>query len=356
MLDRARRRIARLPYGLWLAVLASALLLSGSGASIRASQALPGPGRIGDTYLALGDSLAAGSLTSLPSTRGYVPLYRDLLAKEAKHPIALANLGVPGETVSSLIYAGQLAAAEKLLRESRVRGRTVSPITVDIGGNDLRALRSAGDAGREVGLANFQRDIAILFDRLLTATTANGQRGSDIITMTIYNPIGGDPAVRGSDAWWVARFNAALTDAAAARAIPVAPAADAFRGHEDRLTWMPADFHPNNAGHVVLAERLWAVSGYDRQPPSLEVIDSDVFQTPHRFVTVKVRATDNVGVTSVVALVDGQPLPAPLFQAALNAYVTYWDGSTATPGPHTLAISASDAAGNSASRQATLTR
>lgn len=356
MLDHFRRRIARLPRGLWLAALTSALLLSGSGASIRAGQAIPGPGRIGDTYLALGDSLAAGSLTSLPSTRGYVPLYRDLLAKEANRPIALANLGVPGETVSSLIYAGQLAAAEKLLRDARTEGRVVSPITVDIGGNDLRALRPADDPGREAGLANFQRDIAILFDRLLAASTVNGQRGSDIISMTIYNPFGGDPAARGSDAWWVARFNAALTGAAAARAIPVAPVDDAFRGQEGRLTWMPADFHPNNAGHVVLAEQLWTVSGYDRQPPNLELIDADVFQLPHRFVTVKVRATDNVGVTSVVALVDGQPLPAPIFQVALNAYVTYWDGAAAAPGPHALAIAATDAAGNSVSRQATLTR
>lgn len=340
-----------------IAVLCAWLLLTGtSGGSISARQRQAGPGRVGEVYLALGDSLAAGSSTSRPASRGYVPLYRDLLAKVSNRPITLKNLGVPGETVSSLIYAGQLAAAEQVLRDERARGRVVSPITVDIGGNDLRALSSATDAKREAGLADFRRDIAILFDRLLLASTIDGQRQSDIFTMTIYNPFGGDPTVKGSDAWWVDRFNQALSDAATERALGVAPVADGFRGQENRLTWMPADFHPNNAGHRQIAETLWAISGYDRQAPTLEILDLDMLTTPHRVGTLKLRAADTVGVASVRAKVDGQELPVPLYQATLDAYVTYWDGTGAAPGRRTVTISVSDTAGNIVTRQVTLVR
>lgn len=346
----ATQRRARAPRAL-LRVLALAVCLGALGglpsaAAARGAAGFEAPGRIGGMYLALGDSLAAGYSTSQPATRGYVALFHDLLVKESNRPLEVKNLSVPGETVSSLLYGGQLAAAEHVLRDALARGRVVSPITMNIGGNDVRALRAADDAGREAGLANFRRDLALLFDRLVAATTVAGQRQSDILTMTIYNPYGGDPNTKGSDAWWLARFNRALVEVSADRAIVVAPAADAFDNQKRRLTWMPADFHPNNTGHVVLARALWKASGYDRQPPTLELWNGDELRSARRFVTVKFRAADNVGVASVRAQVDGQALPAPLFQRAIDAYVTYWDATTAAKGPHELTLTAADAAGN----------
>jgi chitodextrinase len=63
-------------------------------------------------------------------------------------------------------------------------------------------------------------------------------------------------------------------------------------------------------------------------------------------VTVSATATDNVGVTAVQFLFDGQPLGTP---ATTAPFSRTWDTTTATGGPHTLSAMASDAAGNQGS-------
>lgn len=88
------------------------------------------------TYLALGDSVAAGIGAEVPSAGGYVPLLAGRLRERrgctGEDCLEVRNLAVSGATTTSL-RAEQLPAALELLRgEADVR-----LVTVTVGGNDV---------------------------------------------------------------------------------------------------------------------------------------------------------------------------------------------------------------------------
>jgi acyl-CoA thioesterase I len=337
-------------------VLLTALLPGSPPQATAAPVFRPSPVGIGELYLALGDSLGVGLLSSLPETRGYVAQLHGLLQQRAGRAIQLENLSVSGETTRTMLEQGQLDAALRVIADARAHGWRVSPITVDIGGNDMLVLRDKGDAAREAGLADFRTNVAQIFDRLAEATTHDGARTGDLLTMTYYNPYAGDPTVARSLAWWAERFNAALAEEAARRDIAVAPVYERFRGQEQALTFMPLDFHANNRGHRAIAEAFWRATRYDTAAPSLEVLEPTGGTLARPVPTIKVRAGDDIGVANVELLLDDRPLPAPLYQPALGLFVGYWDARSAPPGPHRLTVIATDAAGNATRHDLTLTR
>lgn len=347
---RATQRTVRL---LGTLVLLVALLGGLPGTAPRVAAAPQGSG---DLYLALGDSLGVGLLSSAPDTRGYVARFHSLLEQSAGHPIILRNLSVSGETARTLIDGGQLAAAQATLAEAHRAQWRVSPITIDIGGNDLRTLQARDDATREAGLADFRAALAQIFDTLIAATTVGGVRQGDMIAMTIYDPTAGDPAIVRSDAWWVARFNTAITEEATKRNIAIADAYGRFVGREKALTWMPLDFHANNAGHQILANEFWRAAGYDTVSPTLEIVAPAAGALPRTVPTIKVRAADTIGVTQVKFRLDDRPLPAPVYARDLDLWIGYWDARAASAGPHRLVVTVSDAAGNATSKEVVLTR
>lgn len=354
MLEAARSAswwIARL-----LAIVAVLLAATVAPATRPPLAAAPARQGIGQLHLALGDSLSVGLLASLPDTRGYVPQFNRLLERAAGRPVALRNVSVNGETSTSLLSGSQLTAAHTAIAEARARGWRVSPLTISIGGNDVLDVQADKDAVREVALTRYRANLAQLFDGLIAATSRDGVRESDLLTMSIYNPFGGDPNLQGSDAWWVERFNAVLADEATRRDIAVARAYERFRGQEQRLTFMPLDFHPNNRGHLALAEELWRASGYDSTAPTLEIVAPVATTTGHAAPTIRVRAGDTVGVASVEARLDGALLPTPIFQPSLDLYVTYWDARAAPAGEHRLTITVTDLAGNTTRREQQLQR
>jgi len=350
MPERRRQHPCRTPLVL---VLVALLLLAPVPV---ARQSIAAPRGIGELYLALGDSLGVGLLSSMPDTRGYVALLHDLLERSAGRTVQLRNLSISGETARSFVVGGQLVAAQGALAEAQRVGWRVSPITIDLGGNDLRALQGADDAAREAGLVQYRADMGQIFDALIAATTTNGVRQGDIVTMTIYNPAGGDPQVARSDAWWVARFNSVLGEEATRRGIAVAPVAARFAGQERTLTWMPLDFHPNNAGHRAIAETLWGANGYDTAAPDVQVVAPAAGALPRLVPTIKVHASDAIGVTRVSLRLDDQPLPDPVFARDLDLWVGYWDARAAAVGSHRLTISVSDAAGNTTTQAVLLMR
>ncbi len=255
-----------------------------------------------------------------------------------------------------MIDGGQLAAAQATLAEAQRSGWRVSPITIDIGGNDLRVLQARDDAAREAGLVDFRTALIQIFDTLIAATTVGGVRQGDMIAMTVYNPATGDPKIVRSDAWWIARFNTAITEEATKRNIAVADAYGRFFGREKALTWMPLDFHPNNAGHQVIASEFWRAAGYDTVPPTLELIAPAAGTLSRAVPTIKVRASDTIGVTQVEFRLDNQPLPAAVYARDLDLWVGYWDARAASAGSHRLLITVSDAAGNTTSKEISVTR
>jgi lysophospholipase L1-like esterase len=234
-------------------LLALALTLAAALALAAALRPAPGPRAYapqgqGDLYLALGDSLAWGFNLDNPGAESYPALiHADLARRES---IALANLSVPGATSGSLLE-GQLPRALELIRAERRAGRQVSPITIDIGGNDLRNVERAGPAERAAAVERARANIARALDALREAAGP----GSDIAIMTYYNPYGGDAAQEGSDAYWIERLNAAIREEAGRRAVAVADVYPAFAGGRfyTHTFILLGDIHANAQGHALIA-------------------------------------------------------------------------------------------------------
>lgn len=212
----------------------------------------------GDVYLALGDSLAWGAFLEQPETQSYPALLHARLA--AGHPIAFANLAVPGETSASFLRR-QLPRAIALIEREQADGRRVSPITLDIGGNDLRNAERGTPAERAAVVQEVQRNLARTLDALQRAT---GGR-ADIAVMTYYNPYGGDPNEENSEAYWVTQLNAAIRTEAEQRGIAVA---DTYAPFDNGRAYsytnvLLGDVHATRQGHAVIAEQFWAALEYD---------------------------------------------------------------------------------------------
>ena len=60
---------------------------------------------------------------------------------------------------------------------------------------------------------------------------------------------------------------------------------------------------------------------------------------------------DEVGVVAVRLDVDGVPVGDLTYLPDLGAHAAPWDARGASPGPHTLAVTAHDAAGNQATAE-----
>jgi lysophospholipase L1-like esterase len=184
-------------------------------------------------------------------------------------PIEVRNFAVPGETRSSLLRR-QLPAALAYIKAQRAAGRRVSPITIDIGGNDLLRARPLDDAARRELIADIEHNIGTTLDRLRDATsTLLGGRESDIAIMTYYNPFLGDSADPASDAYWSKQLNQAIQRAAGARGVAVADVASAFAGgNVYRYTYITSgDIHANADGHGLIAERFLKALGYELRLP-----------------------------------------------------------------------------------------
>lgn len=243
-----------LPPLLSLALLAA--LAAGGLAWQRAEPRAYAPRGPGDLYLALGDSLAYGLRLDAPAAESYPALLRERLA--AGGAIELANLAVPGATTSSFLR-GQLPRAVDLIAEQRRAGRRVSPITIDIGGNDLQAVRRASDAERATAVERARANLGRILDELRAAAP-----DSDIAVMTYYDPYGGDPSLESGDAYWVAQMNAAIAGEAARRGVAVADGYGALSGGRayTHTFILFGDVHANARGHRALADAFVAALGY----------------------------------------------------------------------------------------------
>jgi lysophospholipase L1-like esterase len=152
-------------------------------------------------YLALGNSLAFGFQPDLNFSHGYADDFMNNLSQHGvKH---LANMGCPGETSSTFINGGcpypflrkypyigpQLAAAVAYLKFYRGQ---VSPVTLDIGANDLQADFNTSTctiaSSFSSDLATVDANVKTILTQLQTAMTVNGQMTGDIVMMNYYDP------------------------------------------------------------------------------------------------------------------------------------------------------------------------
>lgn len=153
------------------------------------------------TYLALGDSLAVGVGASRPAETGYVGLLFEQQSGAEPAAARLVNLAVSGETSSSMIRNGQLAAA---LEAIATADPPLTLVTLDIGGNDLLHLLStetcaAAPQGQEclqllaLTLADFEANYRQIIGELTDALQA-GSPGARLAVMTYFNPFSGTEA------------------------------------------------------------------------------------------------------------------------------------------------------------------
>ncbi len=307
-----------------------------------------------DVYLALGDSIAAGLLASLPTQRGYSWLLQDLmqqqrLAADAPGAVDLINLAEQGETVDSFVQDGQLDDALDAIGD--VQDGALRTVTLTIGGNDILALWEANAAERQDELERF----ATGFDEIV-GTLADALEGQDpdVIVTTYYDVSEGDPEIEGSDSWWLAQFNHVIRETAEDAGFSVVDLESIFRGRIGSLTWFPADIHPNNAGHQLIAREIWQSLGYDQDPPEVEITMPDELNVRNRTPTIHAVVQDDVGVDRVVLAVDGEPQKDLTYVPDRDAWVGVWNGRAYEQNQVELSVIAADLAGNSSEERVSI--
>jgi lysophospholipase L1-like esterase len=167
--------------------------------SVAAQLSLVGPKTY---YLALGDSLAFGFQPNLDFHHGYADdFYTDL---KSHGVTATANMGCPDETTKTMINGScpgallrrypyviaQLSAAVAYLH---AHAGKVSPVTLDIGANDLipdlNASTCAVSSNWASDLATVDSNLTqVILPQLVAAMTVDGKVTGDLLLMNYYDP------------------------------------------------------------------------------------------------------------------------------------------------------------------------
>ncbi|MGI9017059.1 MAG: SGNH/GDSL hydrolase family protein [Euzebya sp.] len=218
--------------------------------------------------LALGDSLAANVGVTEPRD-GYVSRFHRAIGQHDGTEYGMQNLGVTGETSSSLLLGGQLDRAELALQQ-----RPAAYITIDIGANDLLGHLQSTDCSEDLRAPACQDRV----DRSLTAyegnvsaalqrvTAMSGQ--ARVVLLQIYNPfslgLGGSEQESESSAI-LSRLNTIAAQAATRNGVTIADGFSPLQNTTAATTHIldaQPDIHPNALGYDVLAQAIFlAVTG-----------------------------------------------------------------------------------------------
>jgi lysophospholipase L1-like esterase len=217
-------------------------------------------------YSALGDSLAAGALAQL----GYVPRYATYVNTDTGATVTTLNLGIPGWQSGDLLNALQ---NDPVFR-NQVSGAEL--VTWDIGGNDLSGPHDSfvnntcGGADNQDCLRTAVSTFETNWDAIVVELLKLRDPNKTIFrTMDIYNPYVASDMQAGIFTTiepYLDEVNNYIHDSGKANNIPVAAVHTAFNGADGMtdpgtLNLIAADgFHPNDAGHKVIADQLRALA------------------------------------------------------------------------------------------------
>lgn len=232
-------------------------------------------------YLALGDSLAFGYQPDFDWADGYAS---DFFGNLSKHGVQhYDNLACTGESSVTLIkgdcpyallhkylYTGsQLQAALTYLHN---HAGQVSPVTLDIGANDLlpdlNTAKCTIDAKVQSDLAQVNSNLKnIILPQLAAAMTVNGRMTGDLFLLNYYDPY---QQMCPNTMQYIQVFNQDLATDAGSLATPVdifSPFAkqDTSASGVCTYTWMCSnvkDIHPTKAGYTLMADALERATGY----------------------------------------------------------------------------------------------
>jgi len=229
-------------------------------------------------YLALGDSIGFGVGATNPSTLGYAGLTLEALRTSDRYRdrgLTLVNLSVPGATSSDLLLPnGQVVSAvseiQKREEDASSLDDNVEIISLNIGGNDLLSLIAPdspcfADAAADACIDKFGEVLSTLQGNIEASLKAlrDAAPNARIVVLDLYNPYSGtgDPREIIADLG-VGQVNGVVAAAAADPDLNVDTASvfQFFQGRGDQ--WIAADgLHPNDDGHIVVAEVLLAAIG-----------------------------------------------------------------------------------------------
>jgi lysophospholipase L1-like esterase len=242
-------------------------------------------------YMALGDSLSFGYQPNLDFTSGFADdIFNDLRQADVT---GVVNYACIGETTSTMIHGGcpgriahhgsytgpQLQAAVDFLKDERNHGR-VSPITLEIGSNDvisdLNQTTCTASSNAAADLARMDSNLTqVILPELLGALGAgtNASNG-DLHMLNYYNPYAKE--CQGSTTFVHLLNNHLQADAARFR-VSVVNVYSAFGGdagmasHICDYTWICDsrfhDIHPTNQGYQVIAKAVELTLGLPGTAP-----------------------------------------------------------------------------------------
>lgn len=267
-------------------VLAICLVLLIAPAALAASfaqgqkHALVGPKHY---YLALGDSLAFGFQPDLNFDHGYSDYFAANLAHYGDSHYA--NMACPGETSTTMIngdcpypflrkypYLGsQLTAAVKFIQ--RHAGQ-VSPVTLDIGANDVLGKINTNNCsinvdGFNAALATVDANLTqTILPEIHNALVVNGQVTGDFVMMNYYDPY---QNICPNTVPYAEELNQHLANDASGFGVTIVDVFTAFGGattpnkHICSYTWMCSifqDIHGTDRGYSVMATTFENGVGY----------------------------------------------------------------------------------------------
>lgn len=231
-------------------------------------------------YLALGDSLAYGFQPNINILRGYAgDFFRSFSSAGQSHMI---NMACPDESTATVINGGcpftkylkykysgpQLDAAVRFIQQHPGQ---VSPVTIDIGGNDILPLMNTATC--TISTTQSITQIVTAFDSnfntVLSTLKAALNGTGDLFTMNYYMPYQNKcPNLMP----YLLLFNSQIQAVAQKNGVPVADVFTAFGGaispnpHICAYTWICAknDVHPTTQGYRVIARTFTNLAGYKR--------------------------------------------------------------------------------------------
>ena len=301
-----------------------------------------------DPYVALGDSVGAGSGASSAANRYVNRLYVDYQAELGADQ--LLNRSQGGATSASLINDGQLAQA---LADINAASDTKA-VTIDIGGNDALQGQCTTDWD-DSSTCPYRANLAYILSQLQAALEADP--GSERFTaMAYYNPGVGTPDEadydrgllganlalgcldRGADVG----LNDVIYQEAARRGIALADPFAAFKAGGQ--SYMADSIHPNDAGHLAIAQAFRdatvPANCFEPEPPDTTPPETTITKHPPAKTDgprVKYRFVSSEAGSSFECRLDRgafKPCSSPKRLKHLDR------------GRHTFRVRATDAAGN----------
>ncbi len=297
------------------------------------------------TYVALGDSIAAGWGASNQATKGYVGVLGAALGVGSPF-----NFGVAAQT-STTLRGQQLTDALAKINDPS----DTTLVTIDIGANDFYVEHC--QAGWDTGCP-LRANLAATLDGLLNAL-ANDPGKETLATMAYYNPYAGEGTqaerdwdtnlfgangvLNASDTGANVGVNDVILQESKKRGLPMANPYPYFE--IAKQTWIANDHvHPNDDGHAAIAQTFCDVipahcAVFKLPETSAGTPETRIDKAPKRKSdkrNVKVTFSSDTRGASFECRLDRDPF----------APCTSPDRFRVKPGRHRFSVRAIDAAGN----------